>query len=74
MVAPQVATPSKSLATSAIAAELLMLDLPGHLPFADQAAVPIKGGVAVAAAESFTLIADRSRQLAAAFRVAATVP
>ena len=73
MVAAQVRSGPKSVATLGFAAEFLMLSLPDHLPLADQAAVPIKGGVAAAAAEGLALTADGNRELAAVFRVAAAV-
>jgi hypothetical protein len=51
-----------------------MLGLALHLLFADETPLAVEAGVTATSAERFAVVADRRRQLAAAFRVAAHVP
>ena len=74
MVAAEAFTPLQSIAASAFAAYELMLGLTLHQLFADETPLAIEARMAAAGAERVAGVADRCRQSAAAFRVAAHVP
>jgi hypothetical protein len=67
-------TPIFVLADSMAVFEALIVALAPHRIFADEAAMPVKDGMAPGRTERMVLVVDRSRELGAAVCVTAIMP
>ena len=74
MIAAAVKTPLQSVAASAFATNELVLGLPLHRLFADEASFTIEAGMTAPSAEGFSGIGNRGLELRTTLGVTAVMP